>query len=867
MGFRAVTTNAFDVTPAATSQLLITSQPPSTVTAGDTFGLTVTALDQYGNETPGFVGSVTIALKSDPGSGTLDGTLVMSAAAGIADFSDLTLDKAGTGYTIQATGSGVSAATTSAFDVTPAAASQLLITSQPPSTVTAGNTFGLTVSAEDQYGNVATGFAGGVTIALKSNPGSGTLGGTLSEDSASGVAAFSNLTLDQAAPGYTIQATGTGLTDAITSSFNVTPAAASQLVITSQPPSSVTAGNSFGLTVMAEDQYGNQTPGYTGSVTIALKNNPGSGSLLGTLSENAISGAAAFGGLTLDKAAGGYTIQASGTGISAASTNSFDVTPATASQLLVTSQPPSTLSAGSMFGVTITAADRYGNTATGFAGSVKVALKSNPGSGMLAGTASRVPVAGVAVFSDLVLDSIANGYTIQATSMGLSAATTNTFNVTPAVASQLLVTTEPPSTLTAGTTFGLTVTAEDPFGNIAPGFVGTVTIALKSNPGDGTLGGTLMTNADAGVAGFAGLTLDEAANGYTIQVTAAGVTGAITGSFDVTPAAASQLLVTAEPPSSITAGSAFGLTVTALDPYQNVATAFAGSVTIGLKSNPVGGSLGGTLTKNASSGIADFSGLTLEKAGTAYTIQGTSTGLTSATTSEFNVTPAAASQLLVTVEPPSTLTAGSTFGLTVTAFDPYGNVATAFAGAVAIALKSNPAGGTLGGTVSLSASSGVAAFSHLIEDKAGNGYTIQATGPGLTSVTTSSFNVTPAAASRLVVTTQPPSKVPAGSKFTMDVSAEDAYGNVVTTASGTVTVALSKKRAGVKLSGKLSVTFSGGVAAFSRLSINKPGKAFQLKSTNTKLGNTLSNPFNVTPAISNHAKGAKGEAGERRGKG
>ncbi len=55
------------------------------------------------------------------------------------------------------------------------------MTTQPPISVLAGKTFGLQVSVEDAQGNVATGFSGTVTLALATNPGPGTLGGTLTE--------------------------------------------------------------------------------------------------------------------------------------------------------------------------------------------------------------------------------------------------------------------------------------------------------------------------------------------------------------------------------------------------------------------------------------------------------------------------------------------------------------------------------------------------------------------------------------------------------------------------------------------------------------------------------------------------------------
>ena len=628
---------------------------------------------------------------------------------------------------------------------------QLVVTAEPPGTVTAGASFSVTVSYENSQGVVQTGWTGSVSIALLNSRGA-TLHGNLTSTASAGVATFSSLTLDAAADGYAIQVTSTGVPDATSSSFDVTAATASQLLVTAGPPSSVTAGSKFGLSVTAEDQFGNIATAFGGSVDVALKNNPGGGSLGGTVSMTPTQGVATFSSLELDTAGVGYTIQVTSTGVAAAITNSIDVTPAATSQLVITAEPPSAVTAGVAFGLTVKAEDRYGNAAIGFGGSIAVALDSNPGGGTLGGTSSLIPTNGVATFSDLELDKAASGYTIQATSTGLTAATSGSFDVTPAAPSQLLVTSGPPSTITAGVLLGLSVTAEDTFGNVATGFAGSIAVALKNNPGAADLGGTPGLTPTNGVATFSDLQVDKAGSGYTIQVTSTGLASATTSSFDITPAAASQLVVTSEPPSSVTAGVSFGLTVTAEDQYGNEACAYAGSVCVATKSNPGGGSLMGTPGMTPTSGVATFSDLVLDTAASGYTIQATSSGLSSATTSAFDVTPAAASQLHITTQPPSSVSAGSLFGLTVSAEDRFGNVATGFAGSIAVALKSNPGGGSLVGTPSMMPTSGVAAFSGLAIDSIGNGYSIQATCTGLTSATTNSFDVTAAVATRLVVT-------------------------------------------------------------------------------------------------------------------
>src|SRR5262249_41113115 len=121
----------------------------------------------------------------------------------------------------------------------------LVMTQQPPASVTAGSGFGLTVEAEDSSGKLVTSFNGPGTVALASNPGGATLGGTLTVTASGGVATFSGLTLDKAASGYTLTATASGLGSGLTSAMTVTPTSPTQLVITQQPPATVQVNKTF----------------------------------------------------------------------------------------------------------------------------------------------------------------------------------------------------------------------------------------------------------------------------------------------------------------------------------------------------------------------------------------------------------------------------------------------------------------------------------------------------------------------------------------------------------------------------------------------------------------------------------------------
>ena len=138
-----------------------------------------------------------------------------------------------------------------------------------------GHPFSLSVSIADTYGNVETSFSGPITIGLSNDPAGGVLNGTLSATPTNGVATFSGLTIITAANGYTIQAKSNNLLPATSNSFNVLPAAPEKLEVMVQPPSTMAAGDVFGLGIVAEDQYGNRAAQFTGNVSIGLYNDPG----------------------------------------------------------------------------------------------------------------------------------------------------------------------------------------------------------------------------------------------------------------------------------------------------------------------------------------------------------------------------------------------------------------------------------------------------------------------------------------------------------------------------------------------------------------------------------------------------------------
>src|SRR5207247_738732 len=126
-----------------------------------------------------------------------------------ATFSTLSINNAGTGYTLVASASGLTGATSTSFNITappPPPATNLAFTTQPQSTQAGQTMPAVKVTARDASGNVVTGYTGLITVALGANPGGGTLAGTMPARRSSDLVTFSTLSIYNAGTGYTLVA-------------------------------------------------------------------------------------------------------------------------------------------------------------------------------------------------------------------------------------------------------------------------------------------------------------------------------------------------------------------------------------------------------------------------------------------------------------------------------------------------------------------------------------------------------------------------------------------------------------------------------------------------------------------------------------
>jgi DNA-binding beta-propeller fold protein YncE len=221
----------------------------------------------------------------------------------------------------------------------------------------------------------------------------------------------------------------------------------------------------------------------------------------------------------------------------------------------------------------------------------------------------------------------------------------------------------------AGTAFNLTVTAEDSFNDVATGYTGTVHFTSSDGqatlPADGTLTNGIGTfSVTLKTSGSQTLTATDA--------TAGSITGG-SGAVAVSAAAASHFAVGA--PAGITAGTAFYFTVTALDPYNNTAAGYTG--TIHFTSNDPGASL--PANAGLSNGVGTFVA-TFFNAGN-RTLSATDAVTSSiAGSSPIAVVPTADPTFAVVA--PANAVAAVPFTFTVTAHDQFNNTATLYNGTV-----------------------------------------------------------------------------------------------------------------------------------------------------------------------------------------
>ena len=426
---------------------------------------------------------------------------------------------------------------------------------------------------------------------------------------------------------------------------------------------------------------------------------------------------------------------------------------------------------------------------------------------------------GIATFTNLA-DDTAETITLAFSGGAFTAGPTPSISVAAAAPSKLVIHTQPTEAATAGTplpTQPVVIYEEDRFGNLETGDSSTLITAGLAT-GAGPLHGTTVVPLSGGIATFSDL-IDNLAESIALDFSGGGMTSSSSVPVTVSPAAASILVITTPPSATAVVGQPFATqpVITEEDQFGNVETTDNNTlVTASLVSGT--GPLQGTTSVTLSDGVAHFTDLaddTFEMIALGFA----GGGLTTPSPVNVALSDGTPTKLVIKTKPSSTATAGQAFSTqpVIVEEDQFGNIESTDSTTVVTASLASGAG-PLQGTQTVTLNRGVATFTNLADDLA-ESISLKFTAGGLTSGATAPIVVAPAAASKLVLHTQPSSTAAAGQAFSTQpvIFEEDQFGNLETGDNSTIVTALLASGAG-PLQGPATVSLTGGVGTFSNLS-------------------------------------------------
>ena len=316
-------------------RLVFTTQPGEMATARSTFDTqpVVAVKDTEGNVVTSYRGHVVLTITAGTGArkASLFGGTTVAIVNGMVEFRELSIDKAGAGYTLTATSGTLATGTSTPFTILPGAPAKLTFTIQPSGGI-AGSplTTQPEVTVQDRYGNTVTGYEGSVTLYVSGLSGA-TLSGTTTIRVVNSVARFTDISVDVANPDYQLKAMSNSLQSAASRAFTILEGEPTKLIFTVQL-SGAKAGTPFETQpkVAIADIYGNVVTSSRASVTLSIT--PGTGTagaiLSGTktlIAEGGLGGLAVFTDLSIDRAGSGYMLTATSSGLTSATSQAFDV--------------------------------------------------------------------------------------------------------------------------------------------------------------------------------------------------------------------------------------------------------------------------------------------------------------------------------------------------------------------------------------------------------------------------------------------------------------------------------------------------------------------------------------------------------------
>lgn len=796
------------------------SASDGTISSGaNTLAVTVSrisqsALTMTSASTVVYGASLTLTSSGGSGSGSVSYAVTAAGTAGCSI----------SGSTLTATGA---AGTTCGVTATKAADDSYSSVSSPQQTITV-TTASLTVTADT------------VAINFGQTPTFGVTGSALV-----GSDALSGATYTFAGTGSTSYGPSTTAPTAV-GTYSITPSAATFSPGSASNYSIIYADGT--LTISKANQaaltFASTSATLGGSTTLSVSGGSGTGAVTYTL-VSAGTASCSLSGAVLSYTSGG-TCTISATKADDASYNSqttgsvtFTVNgPSTVTSTLSAASTSLVANGSATTTITVTLKDSSGTIVAADAATVTLAASD--------GTIGTVVYAGNGSYTAVyTAPSTVGSATISGALNGVAMTATETITLVAGPAAQVIVVTSP----VAGAS-GATL-ATQPVVRIADAAGNTITNSTASvtvSAGTGTLSGTTTVSASSGIATFTGLSFAGlASTTHTLTFASSGLTSA-TASIQPTGAgAAATIAVNAGNGQTAVAGSAVATAPSVLVTDSGGNPVSGRSITFAVASG-AGTVVGGSATTN-SSGVAALTSWTLGTTAGANTLTAESSGLAgSPITFTATGTAGAVTKFAVTMSGGTTAlsaaakTAGTPFSVRVTAQDANGNTNADWTGSVS--LTSTSWTGTVTADISANGYVDGVAVTPTI---AGTSRMVTAASGAITTASASStFTVNPGAHSSFTITNTSGGVIPtqvAGTSFAIKIVAVDAYGNTVTSFTGTTTLTSSR---GTVLTGSTTSSFSAGVLSSHFLSVSASGSQ---RITATSSGPTvtgMSAAFSVT---------------------
>ena len=555
---------------SSTLSQFVFSTVSNSQTAGKAFSITITAKSSTGNTVTSYTGTNTLTVSS----GTITPTSTGAFTAGVWT-GQVTLSQAGTGISISTSGGGKSGKSNS-FTVNPGALDHFIFNSIATQTV--GTAFSITVTAKDLNENTVTSYTGTNTLSASS----GTISPTSTSKFTSGIWTGS-VTLSVSGSEISIGTFGSSKFGR--SNYFTVNAIVLDHFIFNTISSPQTAGSAFTTTITAKASNGNTVTSYTGRPTLSASTGTINPTMTGAFSNGVWTGT-----ITTTGAGSGITITATDSTHSGQS-NSFTINPGAATRLEVSCGISQV--AGIAFPVMVTAKDAYGNTAKGYTGRIHF-TSTDSGSGV------RMPSDYKFQSGDLGTHTFSNGVTLMTAGTGISITAIDTvtssitgsqtgITVTRNAQVANIVISPANSSVTAGVTTTFSALASDAYGN-----TWDVTSLMNwsiSSGADGFWSNNVYTSATAGYWIVNSI--------YASTVYSTGLT--------VNPAGLDHFVFNAI--GTQTAGSAFGITITAKDLANNTVTSYAGMPSLTFSAGSISpSSANGTFSNGVWTGTVTVTG-------------------------------------------------------------------------------------------------------------------------------------------------------------------------------------------------------------------------------------------------------------------